>query len=369
MPRPIRAIIHGHALINNLAVARRHAPSARVWAVVKANAYGHGIERVVAALSAARPDGFALIDLAEARRVRAAGWSGPVLLLEGIFEAADLDAVIDHDLEFAVHAVEQIEWIEQFCAARPIDARSLRIHFKINTGMNRLGFRPAEAPAMLARLQAMAVVGDVTLMTHFADADLPGGMAAASGRFDAAARALDAQCHRRLPETLANSAALLSNPDASRSSVRAGIMMYGATPFADRSAASLGLLPAMTLESRLIGIQSIAPGERVGYGGHFVAERDTRIGVIACGYADGYPRHAPGGTPVRVDSVICPLVGRVSMDMMTVDITDLPQARVGTPVELWGAHVPIDDVARKAGTIGYELMCALAARVPVHVDQ
>lgn len=358
MPRPIRAVVHARSIAANLALARARAPGAFVWAVVKANAYGHGIERVVAALSAPgdQPDGYALIDLADAARVRAVGWRGPILLLEGVFEPRDLDDVAALDLDVAVHRAGQIDWIE-----RHVGAAKFKVHLKVDTGMNRLGFAPHDVPAALARLRAVSSIDRVAVMTHFADADLAHGAEAALACFDGVAAA-------GLPQSVANSAAILSQPGTARDEIRAGILLYGATPFADRSAAELGLVPAMTLESELIAIRSIDAGDRVGYGGRFVATRPTRIGVVACGYADGYPRLAPDGTPIVVDGVVCPMAGRVSMDMITVDVSEVPGARVGSRVELWGRELAIDDVARGAQTIGYELMCALAPRVPVVLD-
>ena len=228
--------------------------------------------------------------------------------------------------------------------------------------MNRLGFAEAafaDALAALVALGANASVGGITLMTHFANSDDARGVAWQMASFDRMAQGLT------LPRTLANSAAIVRYPQTHADWVRPGIMLYGATPFADVSAAQLGLQPVMTLSSSLIAVQQLKAGDTVGYGGAFTAARDTRIGVVACGYADGYPRHAPGGTPVRVGDAMTVTVGRVSMDMLCVDITALPDAGVGTKVVLWGEGNPIDDVAASAGTVGYELMCALAARVPV----
>ncbi len=230
---------------------------------------------------------------------------------------------------------------------------------KLNTGMNRLGLTAAELRPALARLQASRNVGEITLMTHFACADDERGIAWQLERFEAATAGLD------LPVSLANSAALLRYPHAARDWVRVGIMLYGASPFADESAAALGLEPAMTLESRLIATHTLAAGEAVGYGATFRAEGPMRIGVVACGYADGYPRHAATGTPVLVDGRRTRTLGRVSMDMLCVDLTDLPGAGIGSAVVLWGEGLPVEEVAAAAGTISYELLCALAPRVPV----
>jgi alanine racemase len=364
MPRPIGAVIHTGALAHNLRRARAAAPDARVWAVVKANAYGHGIERAYAGLQAA--DGFALLDLAEAERIRALGWRGPVLLLEGCFEARDLELCSRLDLWHVIHREEQIGWLGRHKTARP-----QRVFLKMNSGMNRLGFTPAAYGGAWRRLSGLTQVEDIVLMTHFADADGAAGVAAQQAVFEAAARELPGE------RSLANSAATLRfAPDdaAVRADwVRAGIMVYGSAPdFPARDIAGWDLQPTMTLRAELIATQDLRAGDAVGYGSRFVAERPMRIGVVACGYADGYPRLAPTGTPVLVDGVRCRLVGRVSMDMLTVDLTPVPAAGPGSEVTLWGygpagSVLAIDEVAQAAGTIGYELMCALAQRVPVTV--
>ncbi|MFT3718425.1 alanine racemase [Pseudorhodoferax sp.] len=365
MPRPIQATIHHGALRCNLARLRRAAGDARVWAVVKANAYGHGIERVFEPLRAA--DGFALLDLAEAERVRALGWRGPILLLEGVFEPRDLELCSRLDLWHAVHCDAQIDWL-----AAHKTQQGHRVFLKMNTGMNRLGFAPARYRAAWARLAALPQVDEIALMQHFSDADGPRGIAAQQAAFDAATRDLPGE------RSLANTAALLRHggaPGVCADWVRPGIALYGGAPdHPEHDNAHWALQPAMTLASRLIGVQDLQRGDSVGYGSRFVAEAPMRIGVVACGYADGYPRHCGTGTPVLVDGVPTRLVGRVSMDMLTVDLTPVPQAGFGSAVTLWGragngAVLPIDAVAEAAGTVGYELMCALAPRVPVGVDE
>jgi alanine racemase len=341
----------------NLAVARAHASSARVWAVVKANGYGHGLMNALRGFADA--DGMALVEPDAAVLLRQRGWRKPVLLLEGFFDAADLEAVASHGLDTVVHCEEQLRMLETATLRNAVN-----IHLKVNSGMNRLGFRPHQVASVHARLRALPGVGQIVLVTHFANADdehnqaLP--LAEQVRRMREAAAGLD------LPLSLCNSAASLLHGELAADWVRPGIMLYGGTP-GSAPAASFGLTPAMTLSSRLIAIQEIAPGEAVGYGSRFVAGRPTRIGVVACGYADGYPRHAPGGTPILVDGVRCALAGRVSMDMLTVDLSNAPQAQVGSSVTLWGEGMPIDEVAHAAGTIGYELMCAVAPRVAVAV--
>jgi alanine racemase len=363
MPRPIQALIHHAALRHNLAQARLRAGTRRVWAVVKANAYGHGIERVLPALAAA--DGLALLDLAEAQRARAAGWRKPILLLEGFFEPADLELVARLSLSTVVHCDAQIDSLAAQPQAQPVD-----VQVKLNTGMNRLGFAPARFGEVVDRLRAVAQVVPSTAVMHFANADAADGTAADDG--PACVRAQQAAFDEatrdwRGERSLANSAALFMRPTVGGDWVRPGIALYGGTPASGTTAAHFGLQAAMTLRSRLIAVQSLQPGQCVGYGARWRAARACRIGVVACGYADGYPRLAPDGTPVAVNGRIVPLVGRVSMDMITVDLSDAPDAQVGSEVELWGAQVPIDTVAERSGTVGYELMCALAPRVPVDV--
>ena len=363
MPRPIAAIIHTDALAHNLKRARAAAPDARVWAVVKADAYGHGIERAYPGLQGA--DGFALLDLAEAERIRALGWRGPVLLLEGCFEPRDLELCSRLDLWHVIHREEQIDWLGAHKTARP-----QRVFLKMNSGMNRLGFAPAAYRSAWQRLSGLTQVEDIVLMTHFADADGAAGIAAQRAVFDAATRDLPGE------RSLANSAATLRFAPADAGVradwVRAGIMSYGSAPdFPAHDAEHWDLQPAMTLRAELIAVQALDAGDAVGYGSRFVADAPMRIGVVACGYADGYPRLAPTGTPVLVDGVRTRLVGRVSMDMLTVDLSPVPAAQPGSEATLWGrgpraSLLPIDEVAHAAGTIAYELMCALAPRVPVH---
>lgn len=358
MPRPILATVDLGALRHNLARARDAAHGRFVWAVVKANAYGHGLARALRAFADA--DGLALLDLDEAGRAREAGWRKPILLLEGCFEAADLAICSDHDLTTVVHCGEQLEMLERHRPARP-----LSVHLKLNTGMNRLGFRPQRAVQAYERLRGLHSVRELTLMMHFANADRPRG---ATGPVPVAEQLDEFEgvtAEWPEPRSLANSAALFLHPEVGGDSVRPGISLYGGATDEDHPATSLGLRAAMTLTSRIIGVQTVEAGAAVGYGARFVARRRTRIGVVACGYADGYPRHAPDGTPVIVAGVRVPLAGRVSMDMITVDLTHVPEAGVGSPVELWGTQLPIDEVANAAGTVGYELMCALAPRVPV----
>jgi alanine racemase len=359
MPRPIEALIHSNALTHNLSRARAAAGDARVFAVVKADAYGHGIERVFGALRGA--DGFALLDLAEAERLRALEWRGPILLLEGAFEPRDLERCSRLHLWHVVHSVEQLDWLAAHKTHEPH-----RIFLKLNSGMNRLGFAPSAFRSAWARLNALPQAGEVTLMTHFADADGQRGIAQQLAHFEAATHDLSGE------RCLGNSAALLRHRVPGEW-VRAGIALYGSAPdFPSHDSRHWGLLPTMTLRTRLIAVQQLQPGDTVGYGSTYVAREAQRIGIAACGYADGYPRHAGTDTPVLVDGVRSGTVGRVSMDMLAVDLSPVPAAGVGSEVTLWGqgpgaAVLAIDDVAHAAGTVGYELMCALAPRVPVRL--
>lgn len=352
MPRPIHAIVSHSALRHNYALAKLAVPHAKVLAVVKANGYGHGLERVTRALPQA--DGFATLEIDGAIALRNRGFTDTILLLEGYFDPAELRAVQAAELATVIHCEEQIAMIEAQPPTRPLDA-----WFKINTGMNRLGFPLARARHCLERLERTGATRSITLMTHFANSDQPGGVEEEMRRFNEVTRGI------ALPRSLANSAAIFAHPDTHGDCVRQGITLYGATPFADRPAKALGLRPAMDFRSELIAIQDLEPGDCVGYGSDYRCEVAMRIGVVACGYADGYPRHAPSGTPILVAGGRTKIAGRVSMDMITVDLRPVPEARIGSPVVMWGEGIPVDEVAMAAGTVGYELLCAVAPRVRI----
>lgn len=353
MSRPILAQLDLQALKANLQVVRRAAPGSRVWSVVKANAYGHGIDRIWSALSGT--DGFALLNLEEAILLRDRGWKGPILLLEGFFHADELPLLDKYRLTTSVHSNWQIKALQNAKLHAPLD-----IYLKVNSGMNRLGFQPDRVHTVWQQLRAAQNVGEITLMAHFADAEKPEGIDEAMVRVEQAAEGLDG------PRSLSNSAATLWHPEAHFDWVRPGIILYGASPSGLwQDVANSGLRPVMTLRSEIIAIQTLKAGSTVGYGSRYRASGEQRIGIVAGGYADGYPRIAPTGTPVWIDGVRTGTVGTVSMDMMAVDLTPCPQTGIGSPVELWGNEVKIDDVAAAAGTVGYELMCALAPRVPV----
>jgi len=337
MPRPITAVIHRQALQNNLAVVRKVMPNSKVFAVVKANAYGHGIERVYEAFKAA--DGFALLDLGEAKRIRALGWTGPILLLEGIFSPQDLFDCVQYQLSFTIHSEAQIEWVEK--------------HHYVQAW---------------ERLNNLANVSKITHMMHFSDAD---GDRFGQQGIDYQITAFE-EIVKDLPgeRSVSNSAAILRYQNQLKSDyARSGIMLYGSSPdYPTHSIADWGLQPTMSLRSEIISVQHLEPNESVGYGSNFVAEQPMTIGIVACGYADGYQRISPTGTPVLVDSIRTRTIGRVSMDMLAVDLTGIENAKVGSEVVLWGQSskgvvLPIDDVAISSGTVGYELMCAVTARV------
>lgn len=357
MSRPIQATVDLAAIRHNYRIAKAYAARSggtpKAWAVVKADAYGHGLMRTAQALADVA-DGFALLEIEAAVALREAGFRQPILLLEGFFDEEGLAVCAEYGLATAVHRLEQLRMIRQ----SPSPVR-VPIYIKLNTGMNRLGFKAEDIPAVRRELADDLPISSFTLMTHFAEADGGNGVD------------WQVECFNRMtegwnaPVSMANSAAILRHPGTAHDWVRPGIILYGASPFADETAASFDLRPVMTLSSHVLAVQHIRPGERVGYGGTFEASRPMRIGIVACGYADGYPRHAPSGTPILVNGRRTTTVGRVSMDMLACDLTDIPEAGVGSDVVLWGKGLPADEVATAAGTISYELFCALARRVPV----
>jgi len=352
MSRPLQAHINLSALKHNLDATRQLVSGSQVIAVIKANGYGHGLLRVARALGNA--DGFAVLTVGEAIALREAGFKQQILLLEGFFSADELLSIAEYRLTPVIHGQVQMDILLHANLPAKVD-----VFLKMNSGMNRLGFRPEAFLEALACLRVSRMVGKITLMTHFATADEDEGIAEQIGVFDSACGGLD------FPRCLANSAAIMRYPEVHAECVRPGIMLYGSSPFHDKSAAELGLKPVMTLSSEVIAVQQLFAGERVGYGGKFVADREMRIGIVACGYADGYPRHAPTGTPILVNGRRTRTLGRVSMDMLYVDLTAFPDAHVGCKVVLWGEGLPVDEVAHAAGTISYELLCALAPRVQV----
>ncbi|MFA7351339.1 MAG: alanine racemase [Methylotenera sp.] len=362
--RPILATISQSALQHNLAVVKKHAPHSKIMAVVKANGYGHGLINVACGLNAV--DGFAVLGLNEAIDLREAGFEQAILLLEGVFSAQELRVAASFGINIVVHSLAQIDMLEHAKIAQPI-----AIHLKINTGMNRLGFAPTEFSLIFNRLKACKNVADITLMTHFATADEVLGIDKPLALFHHTIKEINSPSS--LPISLANSATILRYPQAHADWVRPGIMLYGASPVGGTSAITFGLKPVMQFTSEIISVQMLQAGDSVGYGNRFTASKPTRVGIVACGYADGYPRHAgqyatngnQGKAPIAVAGKPTQVIGRVSMDMLFCDLTDIPQADIGAPVELWGNNVSVDAVAEAAGTVGYELLCAVAARVKV----
>lgn len=352
--RPATATIDLDALRHNLARVRELAPKSRIVAIVKANGYGHGATRLLPALGNADMLGVACIE--EAMALRDAGARQPILLLEGVFEAEELPLCAERNFEVVVHHTEQIAMLEGMKLAKPLIA-----WLKIDSGMGRLGFRPEVARSAFARLEACANIGSIRIMSHFSSADDP---------HDPATREqLDRMAAINLPgeRSFANSAGILQWPESHADWVRPGIMLYGVSPMIGRTGPEDGLRPVMTLTTRLIATKEMQPGEPVGYAGTWRAPQPTRIGIAAIGYGDGYPRHAPSGTPVLVDGKMAALVGRVSMDMLAIDLSGHDKANVGTPVTLWGEGLPVETIAHHAGTIGYAALCGITSRVHVRV--
>lgn len=350
--RPAQALIDLAALRHNYQLARQ-CSGGKALAVVKADAYGHGAVLCAQALQA-EADGFAVACIEEALELRAAGITQPILLLEGFFEASELALIDQHQFWCVVHSLWQLDAIEQARLSRP-----LQVWLKLDSGMHRVGLFPEQYQAAYRRLQASGKVDKIVLMSHFARADELDCPRTEEqlAVFNTAREGLQAEV------SLRNSPAILGWPQVPSDWVRPGIMLYGATPFEQTQALAAQLKPVMTLQSKIIGVRELPAGEPVGYAARFVAERPTRVGVVAMGYADGYPRHAPTGTPVAVDGQLTRIIGRVSMDMLTVDLTDLPQTGLGSRVELWGAQVLASDVAAQAQTIPYQIFCNLR-RVP-----
>lgn len=355
MHRLARATVDLAALRANGARLRAAAGARAVWPVIKGDGYGHGMLAVARAL----PDavGFCVADLEEGLALREAGVDRPVLVLQGAHDGPGLVAAARERLTLGVHAPEQVERIVRDGERLP--ARSLALWLKVDTGMHRLGLDPEAVADARARLSAVPAVRELGAMTHFACADEP------DHALNARQRSGFAQLSAGLsPRSACNSAALLAGAPVADSVVRPGIALYGASPLLEQEAAALDLVPVMTLRSRFIAERTIETGESVGYGAAWVARRRTRVGYVAVGYGDGYPRHAPPGTPVRTLAGEVPLIGRVSMDSIAVDLTEAPAVRVGDPATLWGEGLPVDRVARAAGTIAYELLTQLTPRVP-----
>jgi alanine racemase len=348
----IRAVIDTAALRSNLQTLKRLAPRARVAAVIKANAYGHGLVPTARALAEA--DCFAVARIEEAIALREAGIAQPILLLEGVMTREALAEAAQYDFDLMVHDALQIELLESFSAAH-----RFVVWLKIDTGMNRLGFQAAEFPRALARLRALPVAArEIRLVAHLASADDRGDPATGQQleRFKALTQDL------ALPTSIANSAGILAWPATRGDWLRPGLALYGVSPFANESAAGLGLVPVMSFETTVIATRRVARGESVGYGGTWRAERATTVAILAGGYGDGLPRSLRNGTPVLVNKERATLAGRVSMDMLAVDVADRADVHVGTPCVLWGPGLPVEEIAACAGTISYELLCGVSSR-------
>ena len=356
MSRPSTATIDTRAFVANYRHAKSLAQGARAVAVIKANGYGHGAVKLGHAL-AAEADAFGVACCEEALELRESGIDKPILLLEGLFEPDEIKDAVRQRLILAVHSQKQVDWLLSARPAIPLD-----LWLKVDTGMHRLGFEPGELASVYADLSASPNIGQIALMSHFACADEPDNPATQRQikQFREVSRGIDA------PVSLANSAATLAWPQAHADWIRPGIMLYGSSPFESANPAAEALKPVMRLESRLIAIHELGAGDSIGYGARYTCDGPTRVGVVAMGYADGYPRHAPDGTPVAVNGQITRLIGRVSMDMLTVDLSDQPTATVGDPVQLWGDQVSANEVARLSGTISYELFTGITRRVHLH---
>lgn len=352
MTRPVLARIDSQALQDNLARVRQLAPRSRIMSIIKADAYGHNL--LLSARALKDTDAFGLLDLADAISLRNAGISKPICLLEGFFTADELPAISSYLLEPVIHSDWQLDLLQQ-----KQDELKLSVWLKIDTGMHRLGFHPAEFERVQARLSSMKCISHVAVMSHLANAD-ESDTSSTTEQLQLFKRTTDQSGHTR---SLANSAAILAHPDCHFDWVRPGIMLYGSSPFADKTSKQLQLTPAMSLRSEIISIKHLRKGDAVGYGSTWVCPQDMDVGVIACGYGDGYPRHAPAGTPVMVAGKLASLVGRVSMDMITVDLRGIDDVNTGSPTELWGREVSVDTVAEMSGTIAYELLCGVTARV------
>ena len=353
--RPLKAYIDLSVLTSNLKLVKKIAKNSKVMAVLKANAYGHGLIESVKAIKSA--EGIAILTIEEAAKIRKAGFKNTILLLEGLFAAEDIHQAEKLKINIVIHNDQQMDYLSDVMLKNPIN-----VHLKINTGMNRLGFPPDQVDYLIENLNANPNVSDVTLMTHFATADEKEGI---TKQLDCFNRVTN---NYNFSSSVANSAALYKFPEARLDWVRPGIMLYGASPFEDISAKKIEVKPVMSLMSKIIAIQDIKKGQAVGYGSNFIAKNDMRIGIVACGYGDGYPRHAKTGTPIFVHDKTTKVVGRVSMDMLYVDLSKIEKAVIGSKVEMWGNHISVDEVAKNSGTVGYELLCNISASSRVPLD-
>ena len=356
MPRPISAIISKKALSDNLDVIRQKVGKQFLWAVVKADAYGHGLIPLLPIFKE-KCDGLALLDIEDAENCRKAGWEKPILLIEGFFTPYDVIRLNELNLETIVHNAEQIQMLKEGDLGRTV-----KVHVKCNSGMNRLGFNVQEIPSVIEALHKIPFVEVVDVVSHFANSEL----SCFNKKEVPVAQQLENIYSLDSENTqycLSNSGAILWHPEVKASASRAGIAMYGISPDSSISSESLNLKPVMTFHAQIIAIRDVKAGDYIGYGSRYKAEKKTRIGIVACGYADGYPRSVSSGAWVGVLGKKCPLTGAVSMDMLAIDLTAVPEAEIGTPVELWGHFPNVNEVASFAGTIGYELLTNVMPRV------
>lgn len=357
MTRPTKITINLQALAHNLKVIRKLAPKSAILAMVKSNAYGHGLERIALALPSVEAFGVACLE--EGTRLREAGVKNPIVLLEGLFRGDELDRMISGNFTPVIHQLAQVKLLENNPHIPP-----LSVWLKINTGMHRLGFSANEVTAIYNRLmKCPAVKKPIGLMTHFAESEAIDGQSTQKqiDLFNFATKTLEG------PRSLANSGGILGWPSSHADWVRPGIMLYGSSPFPNRSGKDHGLKPVMSLTSEIIAIHQVKKNERIGYGGIWSCPEDMLVGIVAMGYGDGYPRHAKNGTPILVNGKMCPLIGRVSMDMLAVDLRSQPKTTIGAPVVLWGEDLPVEIIAAHSDTIGYELLTRITQRVHVEV--
>jgi alanine racemase len=355
MARPTAAHINASALLHNVGRVRQCAPGKKIIAMVKANAYGCGLSSIIPVLEG-HVDAFGVACSEEAMAVRELGSRTDCVLFQGVFSAEELQLVVAYDLQCVIHEAQQLQWI----LATPLPTK-IKVWVKVNTGMHRLGFPPVDVSAVINSLVACPWVDEnIGLMTHLACADEP----------EHESNAQQLQCFNNLPlfntkmtRSIANSAAILSLPEMHADVVRPGIMLYGVSPFANKTGLDLGLLPVMRLMSVISTIHDCPSNAPVGYGATWQSDKPSRIGVVAIGYGDGYPRHVSSCTPTWINGSIAPIVGRVSMDMLTVDLTHCPDVKIGDEVELWGNHIPVETIAKSAGTSAYELICQTSSRV------
>ncbi|MDF3239360.1 alanine racemase [Pseudomonas veronii] len=350
--RPVLATVDATALRHNARRVRQFAPGCRIYAAIKANGYGHGAH-AVARILVDDVDGLAVIEVEVAAAIRRDGFTGPIMVLEGLYEPADLDAFVAFDLEAVVHCAEQVDWVSQYCG------RPLRVWLKVDTGMNRLGLPAAQIMAALVRLTSNPDITLCGVMSHLANVDDRDSVAQQIFRFEAL------HIPPTLPRSLASSGAVMKYPAAHMDWVRPGLMLYGVSPLSGSTGMDWGLRPVMTFRSRVISLRQIMPGEAIGYGGTYIATRPMRVANVAGGYADGYPQSAPAGTPILVDGVLTRTVGRVSMDKLCVDVSGITTVHVGSEVIFWGPQLPIERVAQATNSSSYELLTHIANRVRV----